>query len=77
MNLKDIAIIIGIAGFISIGIALAVFQGLNCLDVNEEYENNPQLAREKYGFATIEEWAKENDIDHNNCFTQGGFPESP
>ena len=36
-----------------------VFFGVECLEVKKDYENNPELAREKYGYDSFEQWRLE------------------
>lgn len=59
--------------WIALLLAYGYSLGVNCLEVKEEYENNRQLASEKYGFESFEEWTKENKM-WDNCFpgNQGG-----
>jgi len=39
-----------------------IFSVLNCFDVKEDYENNPQSASEKHGFESFEEWAEKKSV---------------
>jgi len=72
---KIVLVILVVSIWIAVLILYAVSLGLNCLDVKEDYENNPQLASDKHGFESFEEWAEEEKM-HSSCFPRnqgGGF----
>lgn len=46
------------------------YYSIECLEVKENFENNSEQAKEKYGFDTFEQWLKEGATGNylSNCF---------
>ena len=49
-----------IFGFLTLIITLFVLETIECFEAKEDYENNQDLAEEKHGFESFEQWRKEN-----------------
>jgi len=68
---KSDKIVYGIAlGFLGFIIVVVVYVGMDCTLVEAEYENNLELAREKYGYDSIEEWIENQPA----TFQEGCMP---
>ena len=51
------AVVLGLGAIVAVPLALYYAENMAyCTQVSGEYEVNPELAREKYGYDTFEEW---------------------
>jgi len=68
---KSHKILYGVSfGSLGFMIAVAVYVGVDCTQVKADYENNPELAREKYGYNSLEEWIE----NYPATFKEGCMP---
>jgi len=56
MKRGDKVALVVFAVFMGFVISLFANSSLACLQVKDDYENNPELAREKYKYDSFEDW---------------------
>jgi len=65
LNVAGLTIVFIFFGLI---IGAFVFSGMECLQVKNDYENNPEFAQEQYGYVTFEQWLEGNGSKYaKNC----------
>ena len=65
LNVAGLTIVFIFSGLI---IGFFVFSGMECLQVKNDYENNPEFAQEQYGYVTFEQWLEGNGSKYaKNC----------
>jgi len=54
---------------ILVGLAIVIpyiaYYQIECFAVKDDYENNPELAREKYSYNTFQQWLDNNEREYN------------
>jgi len=77
MRRRDVVVWIvffSVMGIIAVAIAS---KPIYCLQVKGDYESNPELASEKYGYSTFEQWVEEEPLGKikENCAPDIKLPE--
>jgi len=70
----DVAVLTIFFILIGLSIGFFVFSGMECLQVKNDYQNDPEFAQEQYGYVTFEQWLEGNGRKYaKNCMPDIDF----